>query len=234
MNIAIIPARGGSKRIPRKNIKPFCGRPMINWSIETALASRCFEKIIVSTDCEEIAKVAVNAGAEVPFYRPPELSGDFVTTTPVVAHAISWCIENLATPDYVCCLYATAPFIRSQDLVSGLNALRNENCDFAFSVTRFSYPIQRAIRVTESGRVEMFDQSRIHSRSQDLEDAYHDAGQFYWGKTSAWLENISVFSSNSLPIVLPRERVQDIDTMEDWELAEALYSLHRSKSNAHA
>ncbi|RKX24313.1 MAG: pseudaminic acid cytidylyltransferase, partial [Candidatus Zixiibacteriota bacterium] len=188
MNIAVIPARGGSKRIPRKNIKEFCGKPMIAWSIEAALESRCFERIIVSTDDAEIATVAQNYGAEVPFMRPDSLANDYTGTIPVIRHAVEWLVEHEERPENVCCLYATAPFVQSHDLQHGLELLQLQQCDYAFSVTSYAFPIQRAIRITSEQRVEMFQPEHFMTRSQDLEEAYHDAGQFYWGTALAWLQ----------------------------------------------
>jgi len=231
MNLAVIPARGGSKRIPRKNIKPFCGRPMIAWSIEAAGDSGCFDRIIVSTDDNEIADIAQECGAEVPFMRPAELSDDYTGTTAVVAHAVDWQKQNGQSPVNVCCLYATAPFVDPQELKHGLGLLEQGDCDFVFSVTTYAFPTQRAIRITNAGRVEMFYPEYFCTRSQDLEEAYHDAGQFYWGKESAWLEGKAIFGSHSVPIVLPRSRVQDIDTPEDWERAERMFEAMRAKAD---
>lgn len=223
MNIAVIPARGGSKRIPRKNIKEFCGKPMIAWSIEAAQKSKCFERIIVSTDDEEIAVVAQNYGAKVPFMRPEILSGDYAGTTAVISHAVEWFVAHGEMPDNVCCLYATATFVQPYDLQRGLELLQAQGCEYAFSVTSFAFSIQRAIRITQEQRVEMFQPEHFITRSQDLEEAYHDAGQFYWGKAQAWLQEKPMFSNHSVPVVLPRHRVQDIDTPEDWQYAECLF-----------
>lgn len=223
MKIAIIPARGGSKRIPRKNIKLFCGKPMIAWSIEAALASGCFDQVIVSTDDAEIAAVAHQHGATVPFMRPAELSDDYIGTIPVIRHAIEWFNAQGQVVEQVCCLYATAPFVRVEDIQRGLKTLSETGCDYAFSVTSYPFPIQRAIHITEQGRVEMFNPEHFNTRSQDLEEAYHDAGQFYWGRSSAWLQGKMIFSPDSAPVLLPRHRVQDIDTAEDWERAEWMF-----------
>lgn len=230
MKLAVIPARGGSKRIPRKNIKSFFGKPIIAWSIQTALGSQCFDHVIVSTDDEEIAKISRQWGAETPFYRPEELSNDHTGTIPVIKHAIEWFAEHRHLPDITCCIYATAPFVRKVDLKQGLDMLTTNDCDYAFPVTSYPFPIQRAIKLTNAGRVEMFQPEHFSTRSQDLIEAYHDAGQFYWGRSSAWLEEKSLFSQASCPIVLPRHRVQDIDTLEDWERAEWMFkALHRAK-----
>lgn len=223
MRLAVIPARGGSKRIPRKNIKPFCGKPMIAWSIEAALASGCFDAVIVSTDDTEIAEVARHYGADVPFMRPAELSDDYAGTVPVIRNATEWFIANGQAPDQVCCIYATAPFVTGEDIRRGFDALANNDCDYAFSVTSYAFPIQRAIRITPADRVEMFNPEHFNTRSQDLEEAYHDAGQFYWGRASAWLEGKILFGTYSVPVKLPRHLVQDIDTPEDWERAEWLF-----------
>ena len=233
MKIAIIPALGGSKRIPRKNIKPFCGKPMIAWPIEAARTSGFFDRVIVSTDDAEIADVARQCGAEVPFIRPPELSDDHTGTTPVIAHAIGWMNANGSQQvDLACCIYATAPFVSAADLVEGLGTLQREGGDYAFSVTSYAFPIQRAIRITASHRVEMFYPAQFKTRSQDLEEAFHDAGQFYWGKASAWLAAGPIFTHASVPVILPRHRVQDIDTMEDWVRAEWLFKAMRESKES--
>ena len=231
MKLAVIPARGGSKRIPRKNIKIFGGKPMIAWSIEAAQRTGLFDRIVVSTDDEEIASISRKYGADVPFARPAELSDDHTTTSPVIAHAIEWHLSNDFEPTEVCCIYATAPFIQVEDIKLGFQVLKNSKADFAFSVTSFAFPIQRAIRVRTDGRIEMFDQSQFQIRSQDLPEAYHDAGQFYWGKKDAWLTGKPLFGSHAAPVHVPRYRVQDIDTIEDWEHAELIMQTISIKSN---
>ncbi|MDK9762843.1 pseudaminic acid cytidylyltransferase [Vibrio sp. D420a] len=225
MKIAVIPARGGSKRIPRKNIKPFHGKPMIAYSIEAAKASGCFDKVIVSTDDLEIAEVAKACGADVPFLRPEDISDDYATTMDVMEHAIRWCESEGWQVDAVCCLYATAPFILPEDLQKGYELICDDTVQFAFSATSFPFPIQRAIKLDDQGSVSMFSPENELVRSQDLEEGYHDAGQFYWGQTSAFLNKLSIFSPHSKAVLLPRCRVQDIDTPEDWELAEKLFSI---------
>lgn len=227
-SVAVIPARGGSKRIPRKNIKNFCGRPMIAWSIETALKSGCFDRVIVSTDEAEIAETARSWGAEVPFLRPPELADDYTATRPVIRHAIREIEKRYGLPQFVCCIYATAPFIQGADLKKGLSLLMAEDCDFVFSAAPFPYPIQRALRLTEKGRIEMFYPDQRGARSQELEEAYHDAGQFYWGKAEAFLSEKRIFSPASIPVIIPHYRVQDIDTAEDWRRAELICELLQS------
>lgn len=229
MRVAIIPARGGSKRIPRKNVKDFCGKPMIAWAIEEALKSDSIDRVVVSTDDAEIAEVASEYGAEVPFSRPPELSDDFTGTIPVIKHAIGELQRTGAQLDAICCLYATAPFVQSIDLDNGLAELKSTGVDYAFSVTSYAFPIQRAIRITRDARVEMFYPENIFERSQDLEEAWHDAGQFYWGTSDAWCSERTIFGDLSVPIKLPRHRVQDIDTPEDWTRAEWLFRLMQAE-----
>lgn len=222
--IAVIPARGGSKRIPGKNIREFCGRPMIAWPIEAARESGLFDRIVVSTDDEEIAEVSRREGAEVPFTRPDRLADDHTGTGPVIRHAVEWILEHWGTPEHICTIYATAPFVRAEDLREGLEKLQGaDDAHKSFAVTSFPFPIQRALRITESGRVEMFQPEHEKTRSQDLEEAYHDAGQFYWSTLEGVLEDVPTFSQASVPVIMPRHRVQDIDTPEDWETAEALF-----------
>ena len=225
MNIAIIPARGGSKRIPRKNIKAFAGLPIIAHSIRAAKASGVFERIIVSTDDEEIAQVARTHGAETPFVRPAELANDYAGTIEVIQHAIAALEDETNTPpQHVCCLYATAPFVTPELIEQGLRLLQHSAFDYAFTVSTFGFPIQRALRLTNEGGVEpMYPEFRF-TRSQDLEEAYQDAGQFYWGTTAAWKAGKNIYAPASCPIKIPRYLVQDIDTSEDWKRAEWLYN----------
>lgn len=229
MKIAVIPARGGSKRIPRKNIKPFCGKPMIAWSIEAAKSSGLFERVIVSTDDAEIAELARQWGAEVPFMRPADLSDDHATTTAVIAHATRWTLDQTMGVEAVCCIYATAPFVQTDDLKQGWDALNSGDWDYAFSVTDFAAPIFRSFKQTPEGGIEMFFPEYFATRSQDLPVALHDAGQFYWGRPAAWLDGKRIFDRRSKPIVIPRWRVQDIDTQDDWERAEILVPVIMNK-----
>jgi len=230
MKLGVIPARGGSKRIPRKNIRPFCGKPMIAWSIAAALQSGCFDQVMVSTDDDEIADVARQHGATVPFIRPAALADDHTGTTPVIRHAIEWQQAQGHMPDQVCCIYATAPFVSGEYLRRGQVALIEAGCDYAFSVTSYAFPIQRAVRITAAKRVEMFNPEYFDIRSQDLEEAYHDAGQFYWGTAVAWQQESRIFGVNSVPVMLPRHVVQDIDTPEDWVRAEWLFKAMQSQA----
>ena len=228
MKLAVIPARGGSKRIPRKNVKLFGGKPMIAWSIEAAQRTGLFDRIVVSTDDKEIASIARKYGADVPFVRPAELSDDHTATAPVIAHTVEWHEKQNFDPTDICCIYATAPFLRSEDIELGQKTLDQSDVDFAFSVTSYAFPIQRAVKLRNDGRIEMFDPSQFEARSQDLPEAYHDAGQFYWGTRNAWLSGTSIFAPKSAPVLLPRYRVQDIDTPEDWERAELMMQVLRN------
>ena len=225
MNICIIPARGGSKRIPRKNIKSFCGQSIIGYSIKAALDSQCFDQVIVSTDDAEIVEVAKSFGASVPFVRPESLANDYAGTTPVVKHAIEWFDDQGQSPSEVCCLYATAPFVQANAIRKAYNQMKQEQVDYCFTVTSFAFPIQRAIKVTTANKIEMFYPKHLETRSQDLEESYHDAGQFYWGKAEAFKQQKPVFSKDASPYILPRYLVQDIDTLEDWARAEIMYKI---------
>lgn len=220
--LCVIPARGGSKRIPRKNLKPFAGLPILAHSIAAARASGLFNHIVVSTYDAEIADVAREHGAEVPFIRPAALSDDHAGTIPVVAHAIE-CMEARRRPvDEVCCLYATAPFATASDLREGLRLLESGDWTYVFTATEFAAPIFRSFRLLESGGVEMFYPEKFTSRSQDLPRAFHDAGQFYWGRPAAWRAGEPFFTPRARALVLPRWQVQDIDTQDDWERAELI------------
>ena len=219
-NIAIIPARGGSKRIPRKNLYPLNGKPMIAYAIELAKESGLFRRIIVSTDDEEIAAISQEYGAETPFVRPPELSDDFTGTTPVLLHALNWLISQGDQPDAVCKIYPTCPLLKVEYLTQGYQALKTH--DFAFAASTFDFPIQRALRKLDGGGVEPIFPEHIASRSQDLEEAIHDVGQFYWGKADIWLTNSKIFSNRSKPIAIARIDAQDIDTIDDIKIVEKL------------
>jgi len=224
MKVAIIPARSGSKRIPGKNVKNFCGMPIISYSIRAALKSGIFDKVIVSTDDPKIAKIAQEFGAETPFLRPSELSNDHTATIPVIKHAIEWIGENIGTVDYACCIYATAPFIQPKHLVGAFHKLITDKVDgYVFTATTFPFPIQRAFKLNNQGYVSMFQPIYYDVRSQDLEKAFQDAGQFYWGKGKTFANDEKFFSLKSKAYVLPRYLVQDIDTIEDWKRAELMF-----------
>jgi N-acylneuraminate cytidylyltransferase len=219
--IAIIPARGGSKRIPRKNIRPFAGKPILAYSVECALASGLFDRILVSTDDPEIATLARSIGADVPFLRPPALADDHTGTTAVMAHALEWLADQPGAPvTAACCIYATAPFIRSDDLRAALALLEGGDWDYAFSATRSRTPVYRAFRRTSGAGLEMLFPEYYDTRSQDLPEALYDAAQFYWGRPAAWLEGRTLFGERSTVWLLPGVLVQDIDTEEDWRRAE--------------
>ncbi|MBA1438120.1 MAG: pseudaminic acid cytidylyltransferase [Epsilonproteobacteria bacterium] len=223
--ICIIPARGGSKRIPKKNIKAFLGKPLIAYSIEVAKRSRLFEKIVVSTDDATIAKVAMEYGAKVPFMRPQELSDDHTSSGDAVTHALEFLQKQGEQYDYLCTIYATAPLLQEKYLKEGLLKLQaNPDAHLAFSVTSMPFPIQRTFKITKDGRCEMFWPENFHKRSQDLEEAYQDAGQFYWQNLHNQPTDIP-FGKSSIAVVLPRYLVQDIDTPEDWKMAEVLYTV---------
>ncbi len=219
-SIAIIPARGGSKRIPKKNIKNFFGKPLIAYSIETALKSQLFEKVVVSTDDNTIAQVAKEYGAEL-LQRPKELADDFTGTADVTAHALS----VYKGYKFACTIYATAPFLQEKYLKEGLEKLKqNKDAVMSFGVATYDYPIWRSFKITEDDRCEMFWKENFPKRSQDLEEAYHDVGQFYWERVGVKSDDIA-FGKNSIPIKIPRYLVQDIDTLEDWKRAEMMYQV---------
>ncbi len=222
MKIAVIPARGGSKRIPRKNIKPFYGKPMIAWSIEAAKKSGVFDRIIVTTDDAEIARIATELGAEVPFTRPAALSDDYAATTEVIAHATLWAQAQGWEVEAVCCIYATAPFVQSEDIKKGLELLESGDWAYSFSVTDFAASIFRSFEQMDEGGVKMFYPEHFSTRSQDLPEALHDAGQFYWGRPESWCAGKLIFDAHSCPVMVPRWRVQDIDTPADWNRAQVM------------
>ena len=223
--VAIIPARGGSKRIPNKNIKLFAGQPIISYSIRVAQETGLFDRIIVSTDSLEIAATAREYGAHVPFLRPAELANDFVGTARVVCHAIEWLAQDGNQPEFICCIYATAPFIQASYLKQGYDKLVSSDVTSVFSVTTYPYPIYRSLKITENDHIKMIWPEYENIRSQDLSEAYHDAGQFYWVNTNKFMKEKALFAKDSLPVILPRYLVQDIDTPEDWETAEKMYSV---------
>ncbi|MDP2875710.1 MAG: pseudaminic acid cytidylyltransferase [Holophaga sp.] len=225
--VAIIPARGGSKRVPKKNIRTFCGKPMVHWAIAAARASGVFDRILCSTDSEEIAAVANVCGAETPFTRPAELSGDMTMTAPVVVHALEWLRHESALPASFCCIYPTAPFLRPEYLRQGLEMLSETGANCVFSATRFDYPVWRGLKLGQEGRAAMLWPENEYARSQDLPEAFHDAGQFYWGNTAQFLAQGRLFA-NAVPLMLPRHLVQDIDTPEDWTRAEFMFQALRA------
>ena len=233
MNIAVIPARGGSKRIPRKNIKDFCGKPMIAYAITAAKDTGLFQHIVVSTDDDEIAKIAKSWGAETPFVRPPELANDHAATVPVIAHSVKACRSLGWNFDYACCIYPAVPFIQIDDLKGSLAQLASSEIDYCFPITQYSSPIQRALKMLSNGRIKPFYPEFELTRTQDLEPAYYDAGQFYWGKASAWLTNPKIYGSG-IGYVIPNSRAVDIDTLDDWERAEILAQIRMGSKSEHS
>lgn len=234
-SVVVIPARGGSKRIPGKNIRPFRGKPMIAYAIETALATSGVDEVLVSTDSEEIAEIARRFGASVPFVRPAHLADDFCGTTDVIRHAQAWLAENASVYDHLCCLYPTSPLLKVSDFASGLETLKSDpTLQYAFSVGEFAYPVYRALKAGSSGGVAMLFPEHAGSRSQDLPETFHDAGQFYWGRWEAWEQGLPLFDQHTRAITLPRHRVVDIDTEEDWHIAELYAQLLEAREGGSA
>lgn len=223
INVAIIPARGGSQRIPRKNILELEGKPIIAYSIATAKESGLFDRIIVSTDDKEIAQVAREYGAETPFIRPASLADHYTGTTDVFQHAVTWLEDNGENIDRACLIYATCPLLKSQFLIEGFHKL--SQAKFSFSATSFAFPVQRALKITLTGKVTPMYPEHIKSRSQDLEEAIHDAGQFYWARAKDLKDSPVFFGPESKPVMLPRHLVQDLDTPEDLAVLKQLIKL---------
>ncbi|MCF6402228.1 pseudaminic acid cytidylyltransferase [Chitinophaga filiformis] len=227
--VAIITARGGSKRIPRKNILPFLGRPIISYSIHAALESKLFTEVMVSTDDEEIARIAEAEGAVVPFFRSKENADDFSGTADVIAEVINRYKERGMTFETGCCIYPTAPFVNPAILKEGYQKLVDGKFDVVFPMVKYSYPIQRSIHKVENGKVAMLWPENYHKRSQDLEPVYHDAGQFYWFRSDYIVAYKKLFGDNVAGLEVAEKSVQDIDTLSDWELAEIKYQLLNRK-----
>jgi N-acylneuraminate cytidylyltransferase len=221
-SLAVITARGGSKRIPRKNIKEFLGFPIIKYSIEAALGTSCFDEVMVSTDDKEIAEVSISFGAKAPFFRSEATSNDYAMTADVIQEVIIEYKKRGMCFDYCCCIYPTAPFVTPQRLLEGYDLLRERNADSVIPVARFSYPIQRAFKI-ENGRLAMMWPENISARSQDLEPTFHDCGQFYWLEVKSFLRQKSLYAENTIPLEIPEHEAQDIDTEEDWKIAEMKY-----------
>jgi pseudaminic acid cytidylyltransferase len=228
MVVSVITARGGSKRIPKKNIRLFAGKPIIAYSIEASIQSGVFDRVIVSTDSEEIADVAREYGAEVPFMRPAHLADDFTHTAPVLKHAATWLIEHGENLKHMCCVYPTAPFVTSAVIKEGFDILTKNNVSSVFTVTTFSYPIFRSLKINNNGYLEMIWPEYSQSRSNDLPEAYHDAGQLYWLNVEQFLKTEELVATDAMPLVLPRYSVQDIDNEEDWATAEKMYLFLKS------
>lgn len=227
MRLAVIPARGGSKRIPRKNIRDFAGKPMIAYAIDAARNCPAIDRVIVSTDDPEIADIARRYGAETPFARPADLADDHTPTVPVIAHAVAACQALGWDVTYACCIYPGVPLIDPGDIVAAFDLLESRDAQgFAFPVTPFPSAIQRALRIDAAGAVSPFNSDHVATRTQDLEPAFYDAGQFYWGSAQAWRDGLAIHANASV-IVLPEWRVVDIDTPDDWDRAERLFRAFR-------
>jgi pseudaminic acid cytidylyltransferase len=224
VNIAVIPARGGSKRIPKKNIKLFSGKPIIAWSIETANKSGLFDRVIVSTDDDEIKQVSLKYGAECPFVRPANLSDDYATTTAVMAHALQWLNNESYKVSKACCIYPTAPLLQLEDLKSAKQLFDSGLWEFVFSATQLPSQVFRSFKNGASGELEMLFTDYFNIRTQDLPDLYQDAGQFYWGTAEAWLLQKKIFEKHSTIIKIPAWRIRDIDTFDDWDAAEKIFN----------
>ncbi|GAO30463.1 pseudaminic acid cytidylyltransferase [Geofilum rubicundum] len=227
--IAIIPARGGSKRIPRKNIKDFLGKPIIAYSIEAAKASKLFDEIMVSTDDEEIAKIAQKYGAKVPFFRTKEASNDFATLADVIIEVLNEYKKSNQIFETICCILPTAPLINSSRIIEAYNKLNNKDLDSLCPVVAFTYPIYRALQINENNNLEMIWPEYLITRSQDLKPAYHDSGSFYWIKNEALMQQKSLFCMKCGAIIIPEMEVQDIDTIEDWEIAELKFRIRNDE-----
>jgi pseudaminic acid cytidylyltransferase len=230
LNIAIIPARGGSKRVPKKNIKSFAGKPMIVHAINVAMRSKLFQEVVVTTDDDEIANIAKNNGAQVPFVRPAELSDDHTATRPVIEHAIKTCLNLGWNVDNVCCIYPCVPFLSESDLASGFAMLQKSKDNFIFPVTTFPSAVQRALSKLPEGNLKPLYPEFSLTRTQDLEPAFYDAGQFYWGTTKSWLCGKEIHP-NAIGLEIPHWRVVDIDTQDDWMRAELMYKAFLQLNN---
>ena len=223
-SIAIITARGGSKRIPRKNIREFCGKPILAYSIQATRECGLFDRVMVSTDDEEIAEMARRYGAEVPFRRSEEAAGDFATTTSVLLEVLGEYEKRGECFDTLCCVYPTAPFVTAERLRQAVSLLEESGADSVLPVVRYSFPPQRCV-VMQEGRLQFKWPEYAQTRSQDLEPLYHDAGQFYCLRVKSFLEQRALVMDNTVPLILPEMEIQDIDTEEDWELAQVKYRM---------
>jgi N-acylneuraminate cytidylyltransferase len=228
-SVAIITARGGSQRIPRKNIRPFCGAPVISYAIRCAREAGCFDEVMVSTDDREIADVARAHGAAVPFMRSAASSSDTATTASAILEVLEAYGRRDQHPEIACCLYPTTPLLTGTTLAAGRELLENSpELITVMAVTRYSHPIERALRL-QDGRVAAVSPESLLTRSQDFESAYHDAGQFYWLRVKAFIQAPDLIGPNTGAIVLPAWQAQDIDTEEDWSIAEAKYQFSRRR-----
>ncbi len=224
MKIAIIPARKNSKRIKNKNIKNFYGKPIISYAIKYAKESKLFDRIIVSSDSKKIIKIAKNFGAEAPFVRPKKFSTDKALTIDVIKHAIKWLKEKQINPKYICCIYPASPLLKAEDLKKSFLIARKNKYDFIISSSKFSYPIERSFEI-KNKKIKLLKPNKSSTMTQKLKTYYHDAGQFYWGRTNKWLQKKKLLTNNSFAFKLPQLRVQDIDHREDWDIAKKLFKL---------
>ena len=224
MNIAIITARKNSKRIKNKNIKIFLGKPIIAWTIISALKTKIFSNVIVSTDSVKIANISKNYGAEVPFFRPKNISGDKTTTREVILHAIDWLEKNDFEFNNICCLYPTAPLMNYKDIRNAYNILKKNPHKYIFSACKYSYPIQRSFYISKKGTKIVFSKNE-KKFSQSFANTYHDAGQFYFAHKNTFRKKITIFSSKAKPIIFPNQKVQDIDNIEDWKICEEKFKI---------
>ncbi len=224
-SIAIIPARGGSKRIPRKNIKSFLGRPIITYSIECAIKSNLFDVVMVSTDDKEIAQISKESGANVPFLRSTENSNDYVGTAEVLLEVLEKYKSEGSFFEYCCCIYPTAPFVKSEAIIEGFNMMAQNNYDAIFPIVKYSYPIQRSVEISDEGYTKMLWPENYNKRSQDLPPIYHDAGQFYWLKSDSLFREQTLWPEKTGSIIVSEKSAQDIDNLTDWEIAELKYKL---------
>ena len=230
--VAVIPARGGSKRIPKKNIRLLQGKPILQWVIESADASGCFDSIVVSTDDPEIAAVARASGALVPFLRPAELSDDHTPTVPVIAHALKTLEQSGTSYETACCIYSTAVFASPEIIRNGLTLLQTGGCNYVISVIPYPHPIERALRLTPNSTIRMENPQHVATRSQDLQPSFHDAGQFYWGLSAAWVSGEPILSGRTKAVFLESAEARDIDNEQDWQIVEQLFSLRTNEASA--
>ena len=227
MKIAVIPARAGSKRIKNKNIKKFYGKPIISYSIQSAINSKIFDRIIVSTESGKIARIAKKYGAEIYFKRPKNLAGDYVTPGEVMAHAVDWFHKNICKTTYACLILPTAPMIESTDIIKSFKKIKKQNVDYIFSAKKFSYPVQRSFYLTKNKSIKMLNKKNYNKRSQDFDSVYHDAGQFYWGKSKSWLLKKKIFLAKSSIHLIDYLNGHDVDNQIDWKILKKLYKLKK-------
>ena len=231
MNFAIIPARGGSKRLRKKNIRDFCGKPVIAYAIENALSLGIFSEVIVTTDDPDIASISRDYGAQIPEMRPGNLSDDYATTLDVMKYAVANYVPKSENKNAVCCIYPTTPLLSPRFVLEGQQLFESGEWDYVISATRYSHPIERAFTINRSGPVEVINPEYVFTRTQDLSDSFYDAGQFYWGERQTWITGKSMFLSRMTAVEIPKLQSIDIDTLEDWILAEHIYTSNIHRAN---